>query len=268
MTKWCKQQELILKRWSEEAQSYSYMHDRSYKHYAKLHMHFSLPVIILSTISGTANFATNSFPVAYRGYVSLATGSINLIAGIITTIAQFMKIPEMLESHRASSTDFAKFSRNIRVELSLPVQERTMSGREFINQCRLEMEQLYEKAPDINLKLVKAFGYKFKNKEFHMPAIIDLQSVDIFEDEEEQLRLATTQQQLLEAEQKKIEDAAKKIVEEKKENDINLTDVNHGISDMLSSFRMAVNNDEASRAITKGAGKKEEDLDSVADEIV
>ena len=207
MSKWCKQQELILKRWSEEAQSYSYMHDRSYKRYARLHMNFSLPVIILSTISGTANFATNSFPEAYRGYVSLATGSINLCAGIITTIAQFMKIPEMLESHRASSTDFAKFSRNIRVELSLPVQERTMCGREFINQCRMEMEQLYEKAPDINLKLVRQFGSKFRNKEFHMPAIIDLQSVDIFEDQEEQGRIHISEQQLLEAQQKKINDA-------------------------------------------------------------
>lgn len=265
MSKWCKQQELILKRWSEEAQSYSYMHDRSYKRYARLHMNFSLPVIILSTISGTANFATNSFPVAYRGYVSLATGSINLCAGIITTIAQFMKIPEMLESHRASSTDFAKFSRNIRVELSLPVQERTMCGREFINQCRMEMEQLYEKAPDINLKLVRQFGSKFRNKEFHMPAIIDLQSVDIFEDQEEQGRIHTSEQQLLEAEQKKINDAAKKMVEEKEQTNIKLADVNHGISDMLSSFRMAVNSDEQVR-INKGEGKT--DLDSLADEYV
>ena len=50
---WCKQQEIILKKWSEEAMAYRYMHDRSYKHFAKLHMNFSLPVIIISTIAGT-----------------------------------------------------------------------------------------------------------------------------------------------------------------------------------------------------------------------
>ena len=61
--KWVKQQELILKKWSEEAAAFRFMHDRSYKRFARLHMNFSLPVIILSTIAGTANFSTGSFPV-------------------------------------------------------------------------------------------------------------------------------------------------------------------------------------------------------------
>lgn len=229
---WVKQQELILKKFSEECQSLAYMHDRSYKAFSRLHMNFSLPVIILSTISGTANFATNSFPPAYREYVSLATGTINLVAGIITTIAQFLKIPEMLESHRASSNDFSKLSRNIRVELSLPIQERSMSGRDFVNQSRNEMENLFERAPDLSLKLIKSFGSKYKDKDFHMPSIIDLTSVEIYEDMHEANRLA-------EEEKQKIDNAAKKLVEDSKKTEIRVSNVTDHLSDFMSNLKQA-----------------------------
>ena len=226
---WCKQQEIILKKWSEEAMAYRYMHDRSYKHFAKLHMNFSLPVIIISTIAGTANFATGSFPAQYREWVSIATGGLGLLASMITTIAQFLKIPEMLETHRASSTDFAKFSRNIRVELSLPVRERTTSGREFINQCRLEMEQLMEKAPDISLSLVKAFGSRFKKKEFHMPDIIDLTSVEIYDDIDEANRLVSH-------EKRKVEDAARRMLEEKEKTKVSVLNVSESLSNFMTNL--------------------------------
>ena len=57
-------------------------------------MCFSLPVIILSTLTGVANFAQSSFPIETRPIVSVVIGSLNIIAGLITTIAQFLKVAE------------------------------------------------------------------------------------------------------------------------------------------------------------------------------
>ena len=91
-------------------------------------MCFSLPVIILSTLTGVANFAQSSFPVDARPTVSVVVGSLNIIAGLITTIAQFLKVAEKMEGHRAASVAYSKFSRNISVELSLPVKERLVDG--------------------------------------------------------------------------------------------------------------------------------------------
>lgn len=230
---WHPQQELILKKWSEEASAYRFMHDRSYKKFAALHMYFSLPVIIISTIAGTANFATGSFPENLRSYVSLATGGLGLVASMITTVGQFMKIPEMLEQHRASSTDFAKFSRNIRIELALPIKERTVSGREFINQCRSTMENLMERSPDISLSLVRKFGIRFKKKAMHVPDIIDLSSVEIYEDRDEADRLANNAK-------KEIELAAQRIVREKEETEIRVSHVSDNLSNFMSGFRSSV----------------------------
>ena len=54
---WHGQQEKILKEWSEISSSYRFMHDRAHGKYHSQNLSFTLPVIILSTITGTANFA-------------------------------------------------------------------------------------------------------------------------------------------------------------------------------------------------------------------
>ena len=230
---WHPQQELILKKWSEEASAYRFMHDRSYKSFASLHMYFSLPVIIITSIAGTANFATGSFPEEYRQWVSIITGGLGLIASMITTIAQFFKVPENMEQHRASSTDFAKFSRNIRIELALPIRERTMTGREFINQCRTEMENLMERSPDISLTLVRKFGNRFKKKSMHVPDIIDLSSVEIYDDQEEVQRLARDSE-------KEIELAAQRLIKHKEDTAVRVSHVSDHLSNFMSDFRSSV----------------------------
>ena len=62
MYEWNSQQEIILKRWSETAACYQWMHDRAYRIYRKKAMYYAIPVIIISTVTGTANFAQSSFP--------------------------------------------------------------------------------------------------------------------------------------------------------------------------------------------------------------
>ena len=67
LPEWHEQQELILKRWSEIGSSYRYLHDKSFKKFNNQNMWFALPVIVISTITGTANFAQGSFPSAWAG---------------------------------------------------------------------------------------------------------------------------------------------------------------------------------------------------------
>ena len=98
---WHGQQEKILKRWSEIGSSYRFMHDRAFIHYEKQNFRFALPVIVISTVTGTANFAQGAFPVSWQSYVPLFAGFLNLSAGLITTIAQFLRVYELLEGSRA-----------------------------------------------------------------------------------------------------------------------------------------------------------------------
>ena len=177
---WHPQEEKILAHWSEQATSYRYLHDRAYKAYKTKNMCFTLPVIILSTIAGTANFSQGTFPEEFRQMVAISTGFLNLTAGLITTISHFLQVGELMEMHRSSSVEFGKLGRNIAVELSLPTQERTDSGRDFVQRCRVELDRLYEKAPSIPMVHLHHFRERFQGKSFRKPDIMDIQNVEIF----------------------------------------------------------------------------------------
>lgn len=181
---WHDQQENILKKWGEIGSSYRFMHDRAYLKFEKQNLRFALPVIVLSTITGTANFAQASFPASWQSYVPLFAGFLNLSAGLITTIAQFLRVSELLEGHRAASIAYSKFSRNISVELSLPKEERSCNGREFVSKCRMELDRLIEQSPNIPLEIVKLFGKKFQENSFVKPDILEISDVEVYKDSE------------------------------------------------------------------------------------
>ena len=226
---WHQQQELILKRWSEIGSSYRYLHDKSFKKFDRQNMWFALPVIVISTVTGTANFAQGSFPDAWKEFVPLGIGFFNLSAGLITTVAQFLRVSELLEGHRAASLAYSKFSRNISVELSLPVKERTEDGSVFIANCRTELDRLIEQSPDIPEDIVAAFVKRFPEPErdlsgnttksgyeFFRPEILDIKPIKIYRDNAaEEKRKLKAERALAKKEALEKELALRKMMDEK-----------------------------------------------------
>jgi len=208
---WHAQQEKILKEWSEISSSYRFMHDRAHGKFHTQNLWFALPVIVLSTVTGTANFAHEAFPESWKDYVPLGIGFLNLTAGLITTIGQFLRVSEKMEGHRVASISYSKLARNIAVELSLPVSERTIDGSSFIMECRSQLDRLLEQSPDLDDTVINKFEKRFKKHDFHKPAIIDLRSVDVYKDDE--IELARRKREILEQD---LEHRKKIIAEEQR----------------------------------------------------
>ena len=223
---WHEQQENILKKWSEIGSSYRFMHDKAYLYFEKQNFRFALPVIILSTVTGTANFAQGSFPASWAVYVPLFIGFLNLTAGLLTTVAQFLRVSELLEGHRSASISYSKFSRNISVELSLPPDERSKNGREFIASCRVELDRLIEQSPNIPLHIVKYFGKSFSDASFIKPDILEISDVEIFKDSENKKKLEEQRvMEMKDMENKRIMEMKKfelDILQKKQEHENNL----------------------------------------------
>jgi len=222
---WHPQHHTILKEWAEIGYSYRYLHDKAYLHYSKQNLKFALPVIVISTLTGTANFAQQSFPKEWQTTTPLIIGTFNLVAGLITTIAQFLRVSELLEGNRSASIGYDKFSRNIAVELSLPIRERELSGSEFISKCRLELDKLIEQSPNIPQKILKQFAKKFENKSFFKPNILDINPIKIYVDDGHEqlkaLKIIQKEKQIInkikEEEEKLKNKLIKKIKEEEEE---------------------------------------------------
>lgn len=185
---WHPQQEKLLKQWGEMASSNRWMHFNTHLMYVKLTMWFTLPVIILSSLTGTMNFAQSSFPVKYHSMLPLIIGGVNLITGMITTIGSFLRVSELAEGNRVAALSYGKIASSIRVELLLPLTQRTMNGSDFIATCRAEMDRLTEQTPDIPRAIERKFHASFKamlskgDDSFYTPDILTLRPVEIYKD--------------------------------------------------------------------------------------
>ena len=158
---WHVQQEKILKTWGEQAACYRYMHYKSYEKYKQLSMGFTLPIIVISTMTGTANFAQKTFPESWQMLAPVVIGGLNLFSAILTTVLQFLKINELLESHRVSSIQYGKLSRSIRLQLTLPVYERGQGGDVMIETCGAEYDRLIEQSPPVPNEIIQLFEREF-----------------------------------------------------------------------------------------------------------
>ena len=169
--KWTKEQEELLAEWSEKATCYRWLHSRSEKLYRKRNYTFTIPVIILSTLTGTANFAMDSFvPEEYKQTAMATVGSVNIFAGILSTLQNFLRYAELMESHRQSEVLWSKFSRNIAIELTLEPKRRKHAD-DFLKTCRQEYDQLIESSPTIDDQIIAQFKKEFKNATLKKPDI-------------------------------------------------------------------------------------------------
>jgi hypothetical protein len=146
---WNEYHENILRQWGESSACYRYMHHRAFLLFKKMSLRFNLPVIVLSTITGTANFAQSTLPESIRPAAPSIIGGLNLIAGLIATIMQFLKINELMENHRTAALGHGSLSRNIRLQLALPRDERRKEGLKFVEECKTTYDSLLEQSPAI-----------------------------------------------------------------------------------------------------------------------
>jgi hypothetical protein len=171
---WKEEEEQILREWADKAQCYELMHSKAHEIYNYRNTLFVIPVIIISTITGTANFAQDRVPADKQAIFVMVVGAFNIMAAIISTIAQYLKISELNESYRVGTLQWGKFYRNIKTELSKHPLDR-VPPTNMLSMCKEEFDRLLEIYPNIPKKVVSEFNYKFlNNTEIAKPEICDV----------------------------------------------------------------------------------------------
>jgi hypothetical protein len=164
IVKWTPEHEKILVEWADKAMCYRWLHSKSNAMYSRLNALYTIPVIVISTLTGTANFAQTRVPDAFQNYFVMIVGGFNILAGIITTVQQFLKITQLNESHRVSSIAWDKFYRNIKIEISKHPDER-IHVEQMIKMCKEEFDRLMETSPIIPDNIIQEFKQKFSGLE-------------------------------------------------------------------------------------------------------
>jgi len=172
---WKEEEENLLKDWADKAQCYELLHAKSHAVYKTRHTWFVIPVIIISTVTGTANFAQDKITNEKdKNIFVMVVGGLNIFAAIVTTISQFLKVSEMNEGHRVASYSWGKYYRNIKTELAKHPLDR-INPTDLIAMAKEEYDRLLELSPMIPKKVVQEFNKTFlKNNKISKPEICDI----------------------------------------------------------------------------------------------
>lgn len=206
---WTKQQEQLMAEWSDKAGCYRWLHDRCEKKYNTWNMSITIPVIILSTLTGTANFALDGFispdDQDAKKYAQAGIGAVSIFAGILTTLGNFLRFAQGSESHRVAGIAWGKFQRQIAVELAIAPKDR-IDCMDFLKICRAELDRLIEQSPPIPDDIIKQFKKEFEDKPtVKKPEICDgMEHTSIFDNRESALKQITAEAALMLMHKKKM----------------------------------------------------------------
>jgi len=181
---WSDEIEELLSEWGEIALCYAWLHNFSERKYKKKYHHMSIPIIVLSTLTGTANFADSYVPNGFKQGFSAIVGGFNILCGILGTLMSFLKYAEIYEASRIASVAWSKFGRNIQIELALKDDKRK-NCRDFMKVCRAEYDRLLESSPNIDQDIITIFNKRFKDeyKDVSRPIICNgLKEVKIYKE--------------------------------------------------------------------------------------
>ena len=164
---WTLEQEILLAKWSDYAACYRWLHDRTEKKLSRYNNAITIPVIILSTITGTVSVGLTGLvgdsPTAQK-YGQIAIGAVSLFTGILTTLGNFFRYAQNSESHRVSAVSWGKFNRSMSVELAQRPDDR-IDSLEFLAGSRESLDRLIEQSPQIPDDIIDKFEVEFESQE-------------------------------------------------------------------------------------------------------
>ncbi len=206
---WTKQQETLMSEWADKAGCYRWLHDRCEKKYSMMNMWITIPVIILSTLTGTANFALDGFippdDENMKKYAQAAIGGVSIFAGILTTLGNFLRFAQGSEAHRVAGIAWGKFQRQIAVELAIAPKDR-IDCMDFLKICRAELDRLIEQSPPVPDDVIAEFKKEFDDKpNVKKPEICDgMEHTTVFDNRDTILKQITAEAALTLMHKKRI----------------------------------------------------------------
>jgi hypothetical protein len=158
---WTKKLEEHFAATGERAHCLSWGHKRSEELYSTRRTYIDLPVIVLSSVTGFCSVGQGIIFEGQDKLSSILLGVISLFVGVLNTTGSYFGWAKRTEAHRISSIHYARLYRSIKIELSLPRDER-MTPTELLKFCKDQYERLAEISPILPLSVVEDFKHKFQ----------------------------------------------------------------------------------------------------------
>jgi len=198
--RWTIVQENLLKDWAEKARYYSWMHNKTHQYYSQVDSRLTIPLICVSTISGSANFTmvgNQSTSTLNLIVFPLCMGILSMVAAILSATSKYMRSSELAAKHLLYHKNYNALFRNISLELSVSPEQRRYAYLSM-NEYRNDMDRLMAESPTIPDSVIKLFNDSFpyvRNKPeiaHNFEKIIIYGRIELLKSKEEMMRKVRT----------------------------------------------------------------------------
>ena len=181
---WSEPLEVLIASEGERCRGLAWLHQKAELKFSALNNRISIPVIILSTLSGATSMSSSSLFGEDTKSASIGIGLVCILTGVLNTISSYFAFSRKAEAHRIASLNYSKLFSNILVELSLPRPER-LPPDQILKTLRDNMERLAETTPTPPQDILDAFNKHFKDEDKTIARPIEtngLQKISIYRD--------------------------------------------------------------------------------------
>jgi len=162
-SEWCEGFERVLQKEAEQSESFFWLHNESSKKAGKNNDIIQIPCIILQTVTGFLSASGSLLP-------PIALGAVSVFTGILSTVLSYYKFSAKAEGHRVVAQLYLKIYKNLEVELSLPIEQRTNPGK-LLTDVRETLARISEVAPEVPDDVIRLYKKNFKENQTSKPII-------------------------------------------------------------------------------------------------
>ncbi len=189
INEWTDEIENILKSVSEKAQIWRLLNVECHNHFKKRYYFLMIPVIVLSSITGSLNLALGSINSQNDTIINLIIGFFGILISIISTLNNVFSFQKRKDEHYRYSKEWYKIQRLIDIELSIEKKKRNNVNM-FFNFIINQVENIFENQPNIRKNIIRKFLKKYKNKnlgggllqDINIPEILSIKKTFIYRD--------------------------------------------------------------------------------------
>lgn len=153
-----KETEDILASYALESECLYIVHEKNYIFYRKRGYYFTIPVIILTTMTGVLSFDKSIQSTSIGSY---GIGTLNILCGITSTVYKFLDYSKLENQHRILAIEYLHLFEEIKGVLQKEPLNRP-DGLLFIASVEKKRQELLDNFPIINEKIRKEFKKSHK----------------------------------------------------------------------------------------------------------
>lgn len=171
---WCEREEEYLELLHKSCLDLAEVYRKLYVSTSSIQNKLRLPAIILSSLSGAANFGASSFasssknPQKTQEYISIGIGIVNVFIATIQTYESFKKIADTVSKSISTCLALKKLADDIHCMIFIPPGDRDTAGIMYLRDAFNRYQSIMDQAPALEHATKDHLHFKDVSDKIHV----------------------------------------------------------------------------------------------------